>query len=354
MKRIVLSVAFVLSLVGVSGKTQGDPPSPLLNQEATSQEISILFAGDVMLGGRMIKMIHEKGTSYPFEGTREYFQSADLFFCNLEAPFGRSGIPYPKRYNFLVPPEFVEVLVYGSVDGVSLANNHIMDYGIEGLRSTLAVLKEKGIAIAGAGRNEKEAREPGIFEVKGIRVAFLAYSNTFPEEFWASRDEGGTAFGKAESIRWDIRKAKKKVDIVIVSFHWGGELETEPKKYMKRLAHLAIREGADCVIGHHPHVIQGIEKYKKGIIAYSLGNFAFGSYSEKPTGIFLRVVFDKEGWKKAEVIPLEVNNFIVHMQPRVKTGRKAQKELDNVTFLCYKLGTEMKIEEGIGVIENRN
>jgi poly-gamma-glutamate synthesis protein (capsule biosynthesis protein) len=329
-------------------------PLPIKNDEGDSlsnkEEISILFAGDVMLGGRMIKIIHEKGTSYPFEGIREYFQSADLFFCNLEAPFGRSGAPYPKRYNFLVPPEFVEVLVHGSVDGVTLANNHIMDYGIEGLQSTLAVLEEKGIAFAGAGRNEKDAREPEFFEVKGVRVAFLAYSNTFPEEFWASRDEGGTAFGREKSIRWDIQKARKKSDIVIVTFHWGGELETEPKKYMRRLAHLAILEGADCVIGHHPHVIQGIEKYKKGIIAYSLGNFAFGSYSEKPSGMLLKVVFEKEGWKKAEVIPLEVNNFIVHMQPQVLKGKEAQKALDNVAYLCYELGTDFRIEEDIGVI----
>ena len=122
---------------------------------------------------------------------------------------------------------------------------------------------------------------------------------------------------------------------------------------MRRLAHLAVREGADCVVGHHPHVIQGIEKYKKGIIAYSLGNFAFGSYSEKSTGILLKVLFTKKGWEKAEVIPLDVNNFIVRMQPRVKTGKKAQKELENVASLCDSLGTDLKIENGIGVIERQ-
>ena len=352
MKSIVLFVVFFLSLLGESGGNQWDPYSSRRQKPAAPhEEISILFVGDLMMGGRMVEMIRREGVAHPFKRTKELLRTGDLAFCNLEAPFGTGGTPFPKKYTFLVPPEFVEGLLYAGFDGVSLANNHTMDYGMEALHSTLSILDEAGIRHSGAGKDLKEARKPALFEVKGIRVAFLSYSNTFPTEFFASRDRGGSAFGRAESIRWDIHKAKRKADIVVVSFHWGGELENKPKKYMKRLAHLAIREGADCVVGHHPHTVQGIESYKKGIIAYSLGNFAFGSYSEKPSGMIFKVVFTKKGWKRAEVIPLDVNNFFVQFQPRVLEGREGEKELNKIEAFCNELGTVLKIENGIGIIE---
>lgn len=321
------------------------------DEKGDPDEITLLFVGDVMMGGRMVEVIRREGVEYPYKESKDILQSGDLAFCNLEAPFGRGGKPSQKKYTFLVPPEFGEGLLYAGFDGVSLANNHTMDYGMTGLLSTLALLDKKGIHYTGAGRNIEEARTPAIFEVKGVRIAFLSYSRTFPIRFYATPKRGGTAQGKEEYLMEDIEKAKRSADLVIVSFHWGGEKEKAPKYYMKELAHLAIQEGADCVVGHHPHVVQGIERYQNGIIAYSLGNFAFGSFSEKVSGIIFKIIITKEGWKRAEVIPIEVNNFKVNLQPKVMEGESARKELIRIAELSNPLGTKLRIEGDVGIIE---
>ncbi len=315
------------------------------------QELTIVCAGDVLLGGSMLPVIEERGVQFPFEGTAELLRAADIAICNLEAPFGRGGEPFDKEFTFRVPPRCVEGLTYAGFDLVSLANNHIMDYGVGPLKETLSLLDDQGIGHSGAGLNIEEARRPAIIERDGFRVALLSYSNTLPRDFYAGEEKPGTAPGYERYLRRDIPDVKQKVDFLIVSFHWGGELRDHPLSYQRRLGRLAVNLGADLVIGHHPHIFQGIEVHKLGIIAYSLGNFAFGSSSSMASGVLLRLRLSREGTRSADVIPLCVRNDLARYQPKVLRGAEAELELNKVRDLSLALGTELPLRGGVGVIE---
>ncbi len=315
-----------------------------------AEEVVVVCAGDVLLSGGMLPVMRRRGVQFPFEQTAEVLRSADIAICNLEAPFGEGGEPFNKKFAFRVPPKWVKGLSHAGFDLVSLANNHIMDYGVKPLRTTLSLLKREGIGCSGAGLDIGEARRPAILDRKGLKVGFLSYSNTFPTQFYASRSKPGTAPGYERYLREDIRKVKEEVDFLIVAFHWGEELSTEPQPYQTRLGRMAVDLGADLVLGHHPHVSQGIEVYRSGIIAYSLGNFAFGSVSKKAKGILLRVRVSKDGVRKGEVIPLKVRNDLVGYQPRILKGGEAEVEINRIKDLSLPFRTEITFREGVGII----
>ncbi|MEE9614399.1 MAG: CapA family protein [Thermodesulfobacteriota bacterium] len=291
-----------------------------------AEEITVIAAGDVYLGGRAAPFIERNGPSYPFAFTADIFGEGDMVIVNLESPLTeREKAFMEKEYVFKAGAGAAEALKAGGVDVATLANNHIMDYGAAGLGDTMARLDGLGIAHGGAGRTLEEARRPAVVEIKGVKVAVLAYSNTLPEEFYAGKRSPGTAYGRPEHVRADVRKAAGEADIVIVSFHWSEEGLKEPKDYQRELAHTAIDSGARLVLGHHPHVVQGAEFYNDGLILYSLGNFVFGSYSLKgPEGIIARVVFTEDGSvKSAGVIPIDVDNWEVDFRPAPLGGEVA-------------------------------
>ena len=233
-----------------------------------------------MLGGTGTPEFQRFGYDYPFEKTRGLLKQAQLVFGNLEGPMTHADhAPVEKKYVYRSPPEKVApALRNAGFNVVSLANNHTMDQGVEGLRHTLEALDLVGIKYAGAGMDLAAARRPAILQAGNTRVAFLAYTLTFPEEFWATPDKPGSPFGHEAHVRADIAAATRQADIVIVSFHWGAEGKIELRDYQKQLGRAAIDAGAAAVIGHHPHVLQGVERYRHGVILYSLGNFAFGTY----------------------------------------------------------------------------
>jgi poly-gamma-glutamate capsule biosynthesis protein CapA/YwtB (metallophosphatase superfamily) len=159
-----------------------------------SPAISIAAVGDIMIGNHTTYYIQKYGVDYPFDSTREILSQAHIAFGNLESPFTHTGTKFDKRFNFKVPPEFAPGLLRAGFDVVTLANNHILDYGIEGLENTLAVLDSIGLAYCGAGVTSDQAQQPAIIERNGFRIGFLGYSMTFPEEFWATRTRGGTNY----------------------------------------------------------------------------------------------------------------------------------------------------------------
>ncbi len=178
---------------------------------------------------------------------------------------------------------------------LSMANNHMLDYGADGLLETIHHLDSLGINHSGAGDSLSSARREAIVTCNGSKIAFLSYSLTFPKEFYADKDRAGTAPGFRPTLEEDISRARASADYVVVSFHWGQELAVMPKKYQVTAARLAVDAGADIVIGHHPHVLQGIEHYKNALIFYSLGNFAFGSLSKScDRSIIVRITLTKE------------------------------------------------------------
>ena len=229
-------------------------------QAGTGPDTLIIGAtGDIMIGSWLIEVLGRNGADWPYEEVLPVLQSTDLLVGNLESPFlsDTTGItPAAKTYTFAVPSDHVATITAGGFDLVGLANNHILDYGPAGLYETWETLEAAGIAHVGTGLTKAEAHSHTILDRKGRQVAFLAYSHTFPEEFWATSDRPGTAHASDEGLAREVRRADAAADLVVVMFHWGGELLEEPREYQQILARIAIDNGADLVIGHHPHTIQ--------------------------------------------------------------------------------------------------
>lgn len=301
---------------------------PLLFEKLPPPFISIAAVGDIMLGEVTPQYMQQYGIGYPFDSTRQILAEADLTMGNLEAAFSNSGTRFDKKFTFKVPPKYAPSLLLAGIDVVTLANNHILDFGLEALKNTIATLDSLGIAHCGAGVTYQEAIKPAVLERNGYRIAVLGYSLTFPEEFWANSHHGGTVFPHEHLLKRSIQQCDTLADLTIVTFHWGAELANYPKDYQKQIAHKSIDYGADLVIGHHPHVLQGLEIYKNRLIAYSLGNFTFSSYSRKTTeSIILKAFLTRNGLLYAKAIPVCVNNDRVHFQPRRLVGAEADSVL---------------------------
>jgi len=325
--------------------------APVLAQEPA--ELRIAAVGDIMLGGTGTPEFQRFGYDYPFEKTRALLKQSHIVFGNLEGPLTHADhAPVAKKYLYRSPPEKVApALLNAGFNVVSLANNHAMDQGAEGLRHTLEALDLVGIKHTGAGMNLAEARKPALLESHGVRVAFLAYTLTFPEEFWATPDRPGSPFGHEAQVRADIASAKSQVDIVLVSFHWGQEGKTELRDYQKSLGRAAIDAGAAAVIGHHPHVLQGVERYKNGVILYSLGNFAFGTYGpEAFRSAIATLTFRDKKLAEVQLHPLNVRNAEVVFQALPLTGKDADKVVTELQTLSQPLGTRLENRNGVAVL----
>jgi poly-gamma-glutamate capsule biosynthesis protein CapA/YwtB (metallophosphatase superfamily) len=316
-----------------------------------SDTITVNAVGDVMFANWATSILDSAGISYPLKKVKPLLLDADVRVGNLESPMSDTGTPFEKTYTFKIPVRHAGVLLDGGFDVMTLANNHILDNGEIAFNSTIRVLDSIGVKHIGAGRNIKEARAPAIIEKKGKKIGFIGYSLTFPEEFWAGDKKSGTAFGHAAYLSEDIPKLRAKVDYLIVIFHWGVEKSLALKDYQKEMGHLAIDLGADAVVGHHPHILQGIELYKGKPIAYSLGNFCFGTWTNAVwDSAILKLFFADSGFVKAEITPLLINNNIVRMQPRPLTGPDAIKSLKGLSALCDSLNTKLAIEGEKGFV----
>jgi poly-gamma-glutamate capsule biosynthesis protein CapA/YwtB (metallophosphatase superfamily) len=332
----------------------GSTPSIPSTGPGGGRVTTIAAVGDMMFGGSSRIVMEQHGYDYPFAATRHILESADLAIGNLETPLTNRGEPITeKRFLFRDPPEQVApALKRAGFDIVSLANNHTLDYGIEGLRDTMEALQRNGIRYHGAGMNSAEARKPVLLELPNGQLAgFLAYSCTFPEEFWASANKPGTAFCHEQHVRADVAAlVEQRIDIIAVSFHWGAERAKELRPYQPLLAHAAIDAGADVVIGHHPHILQGIEYYRDGLILYSLGNFTFGSRTQHArTSAIANIVFNEGKFSRLEMVPININNFEVEFQPQILLGQAAEAVYAELSEIS--ISTRLLLHDGLIVFE---
>ncbi len=349
MKKTVASfiTAITTALALASFALAGEPTA------AQPEEITIAAVGDIMLGHRTEPVLKKLGPQYPFVEVQPFLDKADIVVGNLESPISTRGTAVEnKKFTLRAGPVAVEALTAAGVHVVTLANNHSMDFGPLALQDTLEILDENGILYSGAGMDIDDARAPAILKIKGKTIAFLSYSLTFPLEFYASAKRPGTAPGYQEFVKADVEKIRPLADLVVVSFHWGAELMTAAKEYQVELGHQAIDWGADLVLGHHPHVLQEIELYKGRLIAYSLGNFVFGSESNNTnSSIILLLTFKGKSLVRAEVVPLDVNNYRVKYQPRVLKGRAAVEVLETLQDASERFDTEFEIVSDVGKIQ---
>ncbi|HSR36036.1 MAG TPA: CapA family protein, partial [Desulfurivibrionaceae bacterium] len=247
-----------------------------------------------------------------------------------------------KRFRFRATPANAAILQRAGFDVLTLANNHLLDYGPIGLQDTRAALNAAGIASTGAGGTLAQAREPAIIERAGRRIAVLAYSLTLPAEFFATTARAGTAPAYEPLVVADIRRARQQADVVIVAFHWGGELERHPRPIQRHLARSAIDAGASVVLGHHPHVLQGVEFHGAGVICYSLGNFTFGSPGRRGgTSMIAQITLPDQGAPSLAIVPLTVDNRATGYQPRPLTGPAAIAAIAAIDRQSRPLGTQI-------------
>lgn len=340
----ILLLAFLAPLLVHAGPQQGVYP----------QVTRITAVGDMMLDGSARPELAKLGYDHAFEATRNLLQQSHVVFGNLEGPLTRRGkAERGKKYIFRSPPTKVaKALKHAGFDVVSLANNHSLDYGAVGLEDTIDALAAEGIRHVGAGSNSRDARAPTFVVVGDRTIAFLAYSLTFPENFWAKRRQPGTAFGHEKHIVADVATAREVADIVLVSFHWGQEGITELREYQTRLGRAAIDAGAQVVLGHHPHILQGIEHYKQGAILYSLGNFTFGSYSPRARhSVIAHLYFSGSQLSQVRLLPINVLNTDVIFRPRPLQGAAANKVVKELQQLADDLGTEIRNDNGVAVLD---
>lgn len=347
---LLLAIATLASYpLELSGEALDNKEGP-----RTGVESSVLAVGDIMLTGSSKKFLQTKGYGHAFrdKGLSKLIMSADVAFANLEYPVTSKGSRYEdKSYTFRGDPESLSAIKGAGFDVLSLANNHIMDYGEKGLRDTLRQCRRIGLACAGAGMDLPSASMPAVIKRKGVTYGLLAYSMTFPEEFWAGSGRPGSAHPDWAQVEQDISDARPKVDILMVSFHWGEELKSDPKKYQVDFARHAISSGADMVLGHHPHIPQGIEIFKGRPIFYSLGNYAFGAMSENAGMSFVALTIFRDHLPvEVKLYPVNVLNREVVFQPKLAKGTPAKRIISHLNELSRKSGTTIRYVNNIGKI----
>ena len=271
--------------------------------------VSLAAVGDLMLDRSLGYRLTLGDVDVPFVDVADTLRAADLTVGNLESALGDVGEPVQKSYRFQAPPIAAESLARAGFDILSLANNHALDFGVEALQQGIGLLLAQEITPIGAGADRAAAHAPALHTVNGVRVAFLAYANVpvegrgFDTRSWeAGPDRAGLAWGDPEQIAADVAAARRQADVVVVLLHSGIEYQAQPWSAQMAAAQAAVDAGTQLVIGHHAHILQGVQFAPTGVIAYGLGNFAFEIDGPPETAI-LRVWLDEEGVKMLTFVP---------------------------------------------------
>ncbi|MDA3802507.1 MAG: CapA family protein [Patescibacteria group bacterium] len=279
------------------------------------KETTVVFGGDVMLSRTVnAKMEEYNDFTWPFLEIADYFKEADLSVINLESPFLKNSNyqVLTGSFSFKANPLTSEGLKLAGIDLVSLANNHTINQGRQGIIDTIDILEENNISHTGAGLNISEARKPAILNIDGDKYAFLSYA--YPKDYSIATDNRhGLVNMDEDKMVDDILKLKAQENppnYIIILMHGGIEYTTKPNWQQKQFAHLAIDSGADMIVGHHPHWPQIYEVYNDSPIIYSLGNLIFDQMWSEETrqGIILESTW-QNGLKRLELIPTKIYDY---------------------------------------------
>lgn len=290
----------------------------LAPRQPNRENLVLRAVGDIMLIAEAANHLERYGPGYPFGPVGDFIRSADLAFGNLEMPICSTNerIPFFPDVcpDFHCPPQTAEALRVSGFDVLNLANNHMMDWGAPGLRETVASLQNAGLQTIGAGETLREARMPAVIYRKEFKVGFLGYG--VPGAWNATESGPGIAPINRDLIFEDMRMLGDDVDILVVSLH-TGILSDYPNPEDRRMAKELVDHGASLILGHGPHVIQGLEIYNNGGIAHSLGNFIIDLSSgnvqsdmaiqEQGESIILDVDLTETGVSSMNAFPIQVS-----------------------------------------------
>jgi len=268
----------------------------------------------------------EKPQDFDLPEIRQVLDQNHFTLANLETPVSERGEPHPKQdphVAFCADPESLKIISELGMSAVTLANNHMLDYGPIALKDTLGHLDDHGILHFGAGTNYSSANEPLLIDINGLPVAFLGsvfiYSSSTER---AGRDRPGVADNALRPLLRQIRHLKKRGYIVIVTIHWGLEYSSYPLQHQARQARKMIDCGASLILGHGPHFPQGVEKYKNGVIVYSLGNFIFDEpFLHSNRSFIYSGELDHTGVIESSITPVIIDAHV----PRLANDREKKK-----------------------------
>lgn len=311
MKKVYLLI--ILGILFISAIYLNINPSKTGSNESQPSNISMVFTGDVMFGRGVESVLNSNQNV--FGDLKTLFLQSDIVVINLESPFTDSNINYKKAIPLKANPDYAHVLKDNNVNVVSLANNHIMDYGPPGLQDTIAALDKYDINHIGAGENLQKALKPAYFNIDNKKIAIINFfdKTTFQgfsetELAQATNDKPGSAPADWNTVKDSIDNIKSQSDIVVVTFHYGNEYSVNPNNYQTELSRKCIDEGADLVIGTHSHVPEGIESYKGKLIFYSLGNCVFDQSNPITKESMIVRFMILNGNPDIEVIPIKIVN----------------------------------------------
>lgn len=325
---------------GVTAETGTEADKHSVDQNAPVS-ITVSAAGDVTLGTHQdqdyyysFRQVYDQAEneSYFFENVYDIFSQDDMTLVNLEGPLTLSeDMREGQTYSIKGDPIYAKILTAGSVEAVSMGNNHRLDYKEQGSLDTVEALKAENIVYA-------YDDNVGIYETKGIRIGYISVN----EVAWGQ--------GVEKFIQDGIEELQAEdVDLILTCCHWGIERENFPEDYQKSLGKKCIDWGADLVIGHHPHVLQGVEEYQGKYIVYSLGNFCFGANRnpvDKDAMIFQQTFTFTDGEKQAEapvrVIPCSVSSVSSRndFKPTPAERTEAQRILDRINEYSVDFGVQ--------------
>lgn len=273
-------IAFVLMLV------------PSFSNQITAPQINqatIIFTGDIMLGRSVMgEAIDKNDNLYPFRNTAEFLKNADITFGNLENPIVGDCKRHAGGFKFCTSPEIAQGLTFAGIDIVTLANNHTNNYGKEGIEQTKKYLIKDDIKYVGDDNLEMNSNFV-IKEINGTKFGFLGFNYTF-------------GYANLDRDLDQIAGSNPAVDVLIVGTHWGDEYQATANRFQIETAHKMVDNGADVIIGHHPHWVQNYEEYQDKPIYYSLGNFIFDQMWSEETkkGLVVKMTFEGKELIKSE------------------------------------------------------
>lgn len=337
------AAAGIAACAGAGGCHRGRWGAPRAG--APAPEVTLAAVGDILLARGVGREIEQRGVDYPLSGASSVLKGADLAFGNLECALSRRGTHIPKLFSFKAPPERVACLQSGGLGMLSLANNHSFDCGRTGLTETMETLRAAGIRWCGAGTSLAEAEQPAMVDVRGVRIAFVGFSQFIPEGLFLREDRPTIALAEAARVERAVRAARARADVVVASFHWGVEFRSRPTPLQSSLARRAVDAGADLVLGHHPHVLQGFEVVRAGgrrkrpaLIAYSLGNFVFDQREHlRAETLVLRCRVNRDGVQAAEILPMQIRSG----RPEPPAPGLARQILARLTLLTAERGSRL-------------
>ena len=338
-------------------------PSPTKTAPPKPAAVTVTGGGDVIGGFGVSGVVASMGSGL-FKSIAPSFEKSDFGFVNLESPLTTGGDPQGwKDVVIKGNPALAPAMAKSGINVVTMANNHAGDMGDSGLLDSIKYCEKNGIAVVGAGRNLKEAQAGVVLKSDGgasaatsaggttraAKTAFLGFSDVLPVGYPATSTSPGTSPGRADlnAVKQNIRAAAKKADYVVVGWHWNFEYKRAPSYLESSEGKAAIDAGADLVIAHHPHLLDGVQAYHGGLIVYSLGNLVFSGFSgETAQTVLVRAKLTPRSID-AQLIPVITSGSGV---PTLASGSIGLSILQRVKSMSAALGTTVKIKGGRGYV----